>query len=289
MDRGERFAVAGSFNVVAGVLTVFTAFSLGILSEKQLPRNFQVYAMFLMLGSLGITVLTLSRSGWIGIGIIFLLYCLLERKWSYLAVFFIISLPLLFISNLGERFLGDYQLVIDAYSSEIRDLLMVPGYQNLGLRLLMWSNVLDDLLTPRSIIIGAGAGMNVAWAKSNTNEAVILSEVVGVFIDLGLVGCLLLLLSFGVMFRQARITWRFDQNPLARAVGLAALLGIMAFIPRFLWDQVLNGFPGWLLLAFCGLAGGKSKETNLELGRITFKSITSYLGKKPLTNSKCCS
>ena len=73
-----------------------------------------------------------------------------------------------------------------------------------------------------------------AWVKDNTKEGVMHSEILGVFLDFGVIGCSLLFLSFYTILKQARGVWRSENNPWARAVGPATMLGIAASIPRFL-------------------------------------------------------
>ena len=172
--NGARFSIFGSFNNMAGSLAIFIGFALSIISEIKIPVNIKRVSLIVMPVSLIMIGLTLSRSAFAGVALLFLVFVIIKRRWLYLGIFCGIGLPLLLFSGIGHKFLGNYQELLDVIKTG--DFLgLMKVYSTLFSRALLWNYAISDLVTNWSIIIGRGAGAVEQWA-GNTPFGIIHSE-----------------------------------------------------------------------------------------------------------------
>ena len=252
VDRGERLiGITASPNILAGNLTVFIALSTAILVTPRVPRHFRYLSWFVLILSIVPLLLTFSRSGWIGSGLAIALALSFRRRWKVLILFSIAVFFLLFGSQIGNRFLGDWQHAI--YES---DWANTRGYQNLYGRVeILWLPALRELVTPWSFFVGNGAGMARYWSFSVSGGG-LHSELLQNFLNFGFIGTAILLAAFWAILRRSYRLFLIANEPSSSAIGLAAICVVAGMFPKFLWDHLLNAPCSWMMLMICGVANG---------------------------------
>jgi O-antigen ligase len=261
MDRGERFiGLAASPNILAGNLAIFISIGMAFLSIPKISLRWRRRAILIIILSAIPLLLTISRSGWSGVGLAWIIIALLRRKWHWLAIFMVIGIGVM-ISPIGERFLGDWRLAIGG-----QQLSTVRGYQNAYGRIEdTWLPAIRALVTPGSVVVGRGVGVAQSWAFSELTQAMH-SEILQIVIDFGIIGFGLLSLGFLFVIRRSLKILRTRSWPFMKAMGIMGLAVIASMVPKLAWDHVFNGPSGWLLLMTSSLAVGASRWSRQDAG-----------------------